>query len=88
MVGAAEGVVRCSQQQPGTDGESDTVKAAWKLRAMAFRDLVIYFRNNPSILIWEGGNPAGGVKPVAHAFTDMFALNGTLKVPLPKGLSA
>ncbi len=28
--------------------------------------------------IWEGGNNAGGVKPVAHAFTDMFALNGTL----------
>ncbi len=29
-------------------------------------------------VIWEGGNPHGGVKPVAHAFTDMFALNGTL----------
>ncbi len=42
--------------QPGTDGESDTVKAAWKLRAIAFRDMVIYFRNHPSILIWEGGN--------------------------------
>ena len=42
--------------QPGTDGESDTVKAAWQLRAMAFRDVLIYFRNNPSILIWEGGN--------------------------------
>ncbi len=28
--------------------------------------------------IWEGGNDTGGVKPVAHAFTDMFALNGTL----------
>ena len=27
--------------------------------------------------IWEGGNFAGDVKPVAHAFTDMFALNGT-----------
>lgn len=42
--------------QPGVDGESDTVGAAWKLRAQAFRDLVIYFRNNPSILVWEGGN--------------------------------
>ena len=42
--------------QPGTDGESDTVRAAWKLRATAFRDVVIYFRNHPSILIWEGGN--------------------------------
>ena len=29
-------------------------------------------------VIWEGGNAAGGVKPVAHAFTDMFALNGTI----------
>ena len=28
--------------------------------------------------IWEGGNASGDVKPVAHAFTDMFALNGTL----------
>ncbi len=42
--------------QPGVDGESDTVRAAWKLRASAFRDLIIYFRNDPSILIWEGGN--------------------------------
>ena len=42
--------------QPGVDGEADTVGAAWKLRAAAFRDVLIYFRNNPSILIWEGGN--------------------------------
>ena len=42
--------------QPGVDGEFDTVKAAWQLRANAFRDTLIYFRNNPSILIWEGGN--------------------------------
>ncbi len=32
----------------------------------------------PDAIIWEGGNQHGGVKPVAHAFTDMFALNGTL----------
>ena len=42
--------------QPGVDGESDTVGAAWKIRAAAFRDAIIYFRNDPSILIWEGGN--------------------------------
>jgi hypothetical protein len=29
-------------------------------------------------IIWEGGNQHGNVKPVAHAFTDMFSLNGTL----------
>ncbi len=29
-------------------------------------------------VIWEGGSGGAGVNPVAHAFTDMFALNGTL----------
>jgi beta-galactosidase len=43
-------------EQPGVDGESDTIGAAWKVRAAAFRDLIIYFRNHPSIMIWEGGN--------------------------------
>jgi beta-galactosidase len=42
--------------QPGVDGEADTVRAAWTLRASAFRDVLIYYRNHPSILIWEGGN--------------------------------
>jgi beta-galactosidase len=42
--------------QPGVDGESDTVGAAWKIRAAAFRDVLVFFRNDPSILIWEGGN--------------------------------
>lgn len=32
----------------------------------------------PDAIIWEGGNAHGDVEPVAHAFTDMFALNGTL----------
>jgi len=35
-------------------------------------------RGCPDAIIWEGGNPHGGVKPVAHAFTDRFALNGTI----------
>ncbi|MDR3459599.1 MAG: DUF4982 domain-containing protein [Verrucomicrobiae bacterium] len=43
-------------EQPGVDGESDTVGAAWKVRSAAFRDMIIYFRNHPSIMIWEGGN--------------------------------
>jgi beta-galactosidase len=50
--------------QPGVDGESDTVGAPWKIRANAFRDAIVYFRNDPSILIWEGGNQK--VSP-AHA---------------------
>ncbi|HEY4414717.1 MAG TPA: DUF4982 domain-containing protein [Verrucomicrobiae bacterium] len=43
-------------EQPGVDGESDTAGAAWKIRAAAWRDTIIYFRNHPSIMIWEGGN--------------------------------
>lgn len=42
--------------QPGVDGEGDTRAAAWQLRAQTFRDVIIYFRNHPSILVWEGGN--------------------------------
>ncbi|HUO09945.1 MAG TPA: DUF4982 domain-containing protein [Phycisphaerae bacterium] len=42
--------------QPGVDGEKDTIGESWDVRAAAFRDVVIYFRNNPSILIWEVGN--------------------------------
>ncbi len=42
--------------QPGCDGESDTRGAAWKIRAAAFRDMIIYFRNSPSIMLWEAGN--------------------------------
>jgi beta-galactosidase len=44
------------QLQPGVDGEHDTHRSAWELRSSVFRDLIIYYRNNPSILIWEGGN--------------------------------
>ena len=35
-------------------------------------------RGTSDAIIWEGGNQHGNVKPVAHALTDMFALNGTL----------
>jgi beta-galactosidase len=42
--------------QPGVDGEHDTKGGAWTLRSAVFRDVIIYYRNHPSILIWEGGN--------------------------------
>ena len=60
--GAGPGMIRAGDElgiiadQPGVDGEADTVGAPWQIRADAFRDAVIYFRNDPSILIWEGGN--------------------------------
>jgi len=42
--------------QPGVDGEGDLEGHGWDIRAQAWRDTIIYFRNHPSILIWEGGN--------------------------------
>jgi beta-galactosidase len=42
--------------QPGGDGESDTIGGAWALRVANQRDVLIYYRNHPSIFIWEGGN--------------------------------
>jgi beta-galactosidase len=42
--------------QPGVDGEGDAHGSAWDLRASAFKDMLVYYRNHPSIIIWEGGN--------------------------------
>jgi beta-galactosidase len=42
--------------QPGVDGEGDNDGHAWNIRAQAWRDTVIYYRNSPSLLFWEGGN--------------------------------
>jgi beta-galactosidase len=55
MIGACD-ELGLMVEQPGLDGESDTVRAAWKLRASGFRDMIIYYRNDPAIMIWEGGN--------------------------------
>ena len=43
-------------EQVGVDGEEDLEGYAWEVRGLAFRDSVIYFKNHPSIVIWEGGN--------------------------------
>ncbi len=50
----------------------------FKLLDSIYKRSKVQPRGISNAVIWEGGNPAGGVKPVAHAFTDMFALNGTL----------
>jgi beta-galactosidase len=41
---------------PGVDGEKDCTGTAWQIRTAAFRDMIIYYRNHPSICLWEGGN--------------------------------
>ena len=65
-------------EQPGVDGEGDAIGDAWKLRASAFRDMLVYYRNHPSILLWEGGNQKV-TREHAHelrAFVDSFDPKG------------
>ena len=50
----------------------------FKLLDSIYKRSSVQPRGISDAIIWEGGNPQGGVKPVAHAFTDMYALNGTL----------
>lgn len=41
---------------PAGDKESDSSGRAWSQRTEAMRDVMIYFRNNPSVIFWETGN--------------------------------
>ncbi|MDW5288115.1 glycoside hydrolase family 2 protein [Formosa sp. PL04] len=41
---------------PGVSGESQDEGETWDIRIKAFRDMIVYYRNHPSIFIWEGGN--------------------------------
>ena len=50
----------------------------FKLLDSIYKRSKVQPRGISDAVIWEGGNAHGGVKPVAHAFTDKFALNGTL----------
>lgn len=43
---------------PAGDKEGDTDGRAWDQRVEAMRDVIIYFRNSPSVLFWEAGNNA------------------------------
>jgi len=42
--------------QPAGDKERENFGRQWKQRVEAMRDVIIYFRNNPSIIFWEAGN--------------------------------
>ncbi|NLK75147.1 MAG: glycoside hydrolase family 2 protein [Clostridiales bacterium] len=44
--------------QPGGDKEKESHGRQWDQRVELMRDVIIYFRNNPSILFWETGNNA------------------------------
>ena len=42
--------------QPAGDKEADKTGRQWEQRVELMRDVIIHFRNNPSILFWEAGN--------------------------------
>ncbi|MFA9556742.1 glycoside hydrolase family 2 protein [Evansella sp. AB-rgal1] len=42
--------------QPAGDKEEDNKGRQWDQRVELMRDIIIYFRNNPSIFFWEAGN--------------------------------
>jgi hypothetical protein len=44
------------QAMPAGDAESDTSGRRWEQRKELMRDAIVYNRNNPSILFYEGGN--------------------------------
>lgn len=44
--------------QPAGDKERESFGRQWKMREELMRDVIIYFRNSPSIIFWEVGNNA------------------------------
>lgn len=44
------------QALPAGDSERDTTGRRWELRVALMRDATIYNRNNPSVVMYEGGN--------------------------------
>jgi beta-galactosidase len=42
--------------QPAGDKEHENFGRQWDQRMEVMRDIIIYFKNNPSILFWEAGN--------------------------------
>lgn len=47
---------------PGVSGESQDEGETWAIRIASFRDMIVAYRNHPSIFIWEGGNWAESEK--------------------------
>nr|MBP7472291.1 DUF4982 domain-containing protein [Prevotella sp.] len=50
------GRVGLPMAMPAGDAEKDVEGRRWQQRTMLMRDAIIYNRNNPSILFYEGGN--------------------------------
>ncbi|MFT7775062.1 glycoside hydrolase family 2 protein [Roseateles sp.] len=66
------------QAMPTGDSEADVTGRRWEQRMEAMRDAIVYFRNNPSILMYEAGNRGVSLEHMAEvrALRDRFDPHG------------
>lgn len=66
------------QAMPAGDAEKDVTGRRWEHRTALMRDAIIYNRNNPSIIFYEGGNESISEAHMAElkAIRDSFDLYG------------
>lgn len=66
------------QALPAGDSEKDVTGRQWTARTEVMRDAMIYLRNSPSILFWEGGNESISAEHVVElkALRDRFDPHG------------
>lgn len=66
------------QAMPAGDAEADVTGRRWEQRVEVMRDAIIYNRNNPSILFYEGGNESISEAHMAElkALRDRFDPHG------------
>ena len=55
------------QAMPAGDSEADVTGRRWEQRMEAMRDAIVYFRNSPSIVMYEAGNRGVSVEHMAEA---------------------
>ncbi|WP_457443109.1 glycoside hydrolase family 2 protein [Roseateles sp. P5_E4] len=66
------------QAMPAGDSEADVTGRRWEQRMEAMRDAIVYFRNSPSILMYESGNRGVSAEHMREmaALRDRFDPNG------------
>jgi len=66
------------QALPAGDSEADVTGRRWEQRLEAMRDAIVYFRNSPSVLMYEAGNRGVSAEHMAEmkALRDRFDPHG------------
>ena len=66
------------QAMPAGDSEADVTGRRWEQRMEAMRDAIVYFRNNPSVLMYEAGNRGVSAEHMreVNALRDRFDPHG------------